>query len=166
MSFMARGALKSKKRFGGGVLEPANFVQFTYKLGGEGKMSSLHEAQIINDFPGIRKSYDHLELALHIVECVGKVSQEGDQNSEFLFNLLGHALKAVETAEEPLTLKMHFYLRFLLQQGVINPEPWMTSFLRTPLAETNSIKNQKSVVEEELHHVEAMVRHYLENAVV
>ena len=31
LSFIARGALKSKKRFGGGVLEPTHFVSFTYK---------------------------------------------------------------------------------------------------------------------------------------
>jgi len=167
MSFMAKGALRSKKRFGGGVLEPSHFVQFTYKqASNEGQLNILQEAHIINDFPGIRKSYDHLELALHVIECVGKVSQEGDQNSEFLFNLLGHTLRAVETAEEPMTLKMHFYLRFLLQQGVVNPEPWMTPFLRTPLSETNSIKEQKVVVEEELHQIEAMVRHYIENAML
>ena len=32
-SFIARAALKSKKRFGGGVLEPSHFVKLTYKPG-------------------------------------------------------------------------------------------------------------------------------------
>jgi DNA repair protein RecO (recombination protein O) len=111
LAFIARGALKSKKRFGGGILEPSHFVSFTYKVANEeGQLNVLQEATLINDFPGLRKDYEHLELALHVLECVGKVSQEGDKNSEFLFNLLGHTLKAIEVSEDVLILKMHFYL--------------------------------------------------------
>lgn len=165
MSFMARGALKSKKRFGGGILEPSHFVQFTYKESAQmGQLHTLNEATLLNDFAGIRKSYDHLELGLHVLECVSKVSQEGDKNSEFLFNLLGHTLKALENASDPGILKMHFYLKFLFQQGVIEPEPWMTPFLRTNLADTNQLVNQKSVVFQEMMSVEHMVKHYIENA--
>ncbi len=164
-SFIARGALRSKKRFGGGILEPTHFVSFIYKLSSsEGRMHVLQEATLINDFPGIRKDYDHLELALHIVECVSKVSQEGDHNSEFLFNLLGHTLKAIETAEEPLVLKMHFYLKFLFQQGVVSAEQWMSPFLKANLSETNQLNNHRQVVDEELSNVELMVRHYLAHA--
>ncbi len=165
LSFIARGALKSKKRFGGGVLEPSHFVAFTYKQAAEeGQLNVLQEATLINDFPGIRKDYDHLELALHVLECVSKVSQEGDKSSEFLFNLLGHTLKAIETAQDPLVLKMHFYLKFLLQQGVVNAEAWMAPFLKTNLADTNQLLSHRQVVDEELYNVEQMVRHYLEHA--
>lgn len=165
LSFIARGALKSKKRFGGGILEPSHFVSFIYKPAtDEGQLNVLQEATLINDFPGIRKDYDHLELALHVLECVSKVSQEGDKNSEFLFNLLGNTLKAIETAQDPLVLKMHFYLKFLLQQGVVNAEPWMAPFLKFNLAETNQLLPYRQTVDEELRNVEAMVRHYMEHA--
>ena len=165
LSFIARGALKSKKRFGGGVLEPSHFVTFTYKEAAEeGQLNVLQEATLINDFAGIRKDYDRLELALHVLECVSKVSQEGDKNSEFLFNLLGHALKALEIAEDVLVLKMQFYLKFLLQQGVVNAEPWMAPFLRVNLSEVNTLLPQRQIVDEELMNVEQMVRHYLEHA--
>lgn len=167
MSFIARGALRSKKRFGGGVLEPTHFVNLIYKEASEaGQLNVLQEATLINDFAGIRKDYDRLELALHAIECVSKVSQEGDRNSEFLFNLLGHTLKAVEATQDPLILKMHFYLKFLLQQGVINAEPWMASFLKINLADTNQLLSQRQVVDEELQNVEKMVKHYLEHAMV
>lgn len=167
LSFIARGALKSKKRFGGGVLEPTHFVTFTYKLAEtEGKLNVLQEASLINDFAGIRTDYDRLALALHILECVSKVSQEGDSSSDFLFNLLGHTLKAMETVQDPLILKMQFYLKLLLQQGVVQAEPWMAPFLKARIAETNQLAPYRQIVDEELVHVEAMIRHYLEHAMI
>ncbi len=165
VSFIARAALKSKKRFGGGILEPTHFVQFTFKQAAEmGQLNVLQEAVLINDFQGLRKSYDHLEFALHILECVSKVSQEGDQHSEFLFNLLGHTLRATESANNVLILKMHFYLKFLLQQGVMTAEPWMTPFLKTNIADTNNLESYKRDVQDNLFNIETMVQHYLENA--
>lgn len=167
LSFIARGALKSKKRFGGGVLEPTHFVSFTYKQSSEeGKMHVLQEATLVNDFVGLRTDYDRLELALHILECVSKVSQEGDKNSEFLFNLLGHTLRALENAQDPLVVKMHFYLKFLLQQGVVDAEPWMAPFLKTNLADSNQLVSYRQVVDDELYNVEQMVRHYIEHAML
>lgn len=167
LAFIARGALKSKKRFGGGVLEPTHFVTFTYKQASEsGQLNVLQEATLMNDFPGLRTDYDRLETALHILECVSKVSQEGDKDSEFLFNLLGHALKSLETASDILVLKMHFYLKFLLQQGVVNAEPWMAPFLKTNLADTEKLLPYRQTVDEELPNVEQMVKHYLAHAML
>lgn len=166
-SFIARAALKSKKRFGGGVLEPSHFVQLTYKEASDvGGLNVLQEATLINEFKNLRRSYDHLEFALHVLECVSKVSQEGDVNSEFLFNLLGHSLKAIEICDDLLVLKMQFYLKFLLQQGVIQPEPWMSPFLKVTMADVNSLTEVRQIVDEELHNIEQMVQHYIENAVI
>lgn len=168
LSFLARGALKSKKRFGGGVLEPSHFVQFTYKqASGEGKMNTLNEATLLNDFKNIRQDYDHLELALHVLECVARVSQEGDKSSEALFNLLGNSLKAIETCQSVLTLKMHFYLKFLLQQGVLTPEPWMGPLLKANITDSNSLVADKLLQKEIQMHLpllESVVRHYLRTA--
>lgn len=167
LAFMARGALRSKKRFGGGVLEPTHFVNFTFKRSADqGQLHVLQEATLVNDFPGLRSDYDRLEMALHVLDCVSKVSQEGDQNSEFLFNLLGHTLKALEAAPDILVLKMHFYLKFLLQQGVVNAEPWMAPFLKTNIADNASLLPHRQIVDEELFNVELMVKHYLANAML
>lgn len=167
LSFLARGALRSKKRFGGGILEPTHFVTLTYKVATQsGQLNVLEEATLLNDFPELRKDYDKLELALHFLECVAKVSQEGDQDSEFLFNLLGNALKAAEATQDVLTLKMHFYLKFLLQQGVVQPEVWMAPFLKTNLRDSATLERFRNIVDEELRNVEVMVRHYLQHAAV
>lgn len=164
-SFIARAALKSKKRFGGGVLDPSHFVSFTYRQAKEdGGLNTLQEASLINDFPGIRTTYEKLELALHIIECVTRVSQEGDIHSEFLFNLTGHALKAVEVCQDPQVLRMHFYLKLLWQQGVMTAEPWMGPFLKTNLSDTNLLLAQKPVVSQYLNQTENNVQNYIRSA--
>lgn len=168
LSFLARGALKSKKRFGGGVLEPSHFVQFIYKqASGEGKINTLNEAILLNDFKKIRQDYDHLEFALLVLECVSRVSQEGDKSSEGLFNLLGNTLKATETAQDVLLLKMHFYLKFLMQQGVLTPEGWMAPLLKTNIMETNTLAADKVLKKDVAFHlsmIESATRQYLQTA--
>lgn len=167
VSFLARGALRSKKRFGGGILEPTHYVMLTYReASGEGHLHLLQEAHLINSFPGIRTSFDQLELALIGLDCIQKVALEGDQSSEHLFNLTGHFLKAVESSKEVSLLKMHFYIKFLLQQGVIEPESWMSDFLRTPLKETEKLAELKPLVEKHLFLLEKQVQYYLKNAAV
>lgn len=144
VSLLARAALKSKKRFGGGVLEPTHFVELGYseKLG-ENRLSTLDEAHLIEGFGDLRKDYDRLELALYIVESVDRVSQENDLQSPDLFNLIGNALKTlakianVEKAYD--RFKLQFCLKLLLQQGVLEPESWMQNYLKIPLTEHASL---------------------------
>lgn len=140
-SFIARSALKSKKRFGGGVLEPTHFVGLTYRESRtEGGLNVLNEAVLIDDFHGLRTNYDKLEIGLFFVNCVYHVSQEGDQDSQFLFNLLGHSMRALIKTSNPLRLKMHFCLKFLYQQGVIALDPWMSPFLKTNLSDSDQLE--------------------------
>ena len=166
MSFMARGALKSKKRFGGGILEPSHFVQLNYHKAAEGKMHTLKEASLVNDFAGLRTKYDNLEFALRMLEVVSRVSLEGDSTSEYLFNLLGHGLKAAETAEDIVPLKAQFYLKFLLQQGVLTPEAWMAPFLKLTLAEHLQLRDQRQAAVDHLHDLETVVDQYIRTASV
>lgn len=164
-SFLARGALKSKKRFGGGILEPTHYLLMTYKMAqGENGLNILQEATLIEEFQGLRSNFDKIELALNLLECVSKVSMEGDQDSEFLFNLLGHSLKAIEKTNDVLITRMHFYLKLLLQQGVVQAEPWMQPFLKTPMNQSELLKPYRQIVDEQLSNVEKMVRHYMANA--
>lgn len=170
LSFIARSALRSKKRFGGGVLEPSHFVQFTYKqskASGASHLNTLNEATLLNDFKGIRKDYDRLELALHILDCIARVSQEGDRNSEALFNLLGHTLKALETVSDVGLLKMLFYLKLLYQQGVLTTESWMMPFLKTNISEVHSLERLGEVqkaVQLHLPQIESATQQYIKTA--
>ena len=168
LSFMARGALKSKRRFSGGILEPSHFVQITYKQGsGENKINTISEATLLNDFKKIRQDYDHLEFALHVLECVSKVSQEGDKNSEGLFNLLGNTLKAIESCKNVPVLKMHFYLKFLFQQGILTAENWMGIFLKTNIADNIQLVDDPVIQKDaalNLYFIEQITNQYLKTA--
>jgi DNA repair protein RecO (recombination protein O) len=168
VSFMARSALKSKKRFGGGVLEPLHFVNFTYRETHDPtQMKTLLEAQLLNDFKEIRTDYSKLELALFMLNCVSHVSLEGDENSDFLFNLTGHSLRAVSEARHFDILKLHFCLKFLYQQGVISIESWMVDFLKTNMSESHLLAESESArgcAKEYLDSIELLVNQYIKTA--
>lgn len=169
-SFLARSALKSRKRFGGGVLEPLHHVKLTYSdRSDKHQLSVLEEAQVLNDFNLLKKNYDLLQFGLFAVECVLKVSQEGDNLSDSLYNLLGHCLKNL--ASEKLSyekhmpiLKIQFFLKLLANQGVLEQERWMPLFVNTPLSDFLKLESQGVEVHKHLSAVEKVVREYICNA--
>ena len=167
-SFMARSALKSKKRFGGGILEPLHYVNLTYKENTDSnKIKTLNEATLIDDFKNIRESYDRLELALFVLNCVSHVSLEGDANSDFLFNLTGNTLRAVGESDDLKLLRLHFCLKLLYQQGVISIEPWMSPFLKYNLSDSKKlvqVENSSRLTQDYLDSIESMVLHYIKTA--
>lgn len=169
-SFIARAALKSKKRFGGGVLEPSHFVKLTYRPSQtESQLNVLNEAQLLDDFKSIRTDYDKLEFALFTLNCVYHVSQEGDFDSHFLFNLLGHTLKNLGEVKNLDRYKLHFCLKLLFQQGVITVDDWMAPFLKINISESYLLDEMPEVsenVETYVHSLESQVLHYIKNATV
>lgn len=169
-SFLAKGALKSKKRFGGGILEPMHYLQLTYKPSKtESGLNYLNEARVIEDFKNIRTDFDRIEFGLQVVNCAYHVSQEGDADSHFLFNLVGHALKFLNQSDKEIlpTFKLHFYLKFLYQQGVISIDSWMSIFLKTNLSDVKLIYTDSTVIDHVqtyLDSIELQVIHYLKSA--
>lgn len=170
MSFMARGALRSKRRFGGGVLEPTHHVKLTYTVSGQSDIHTIKEAQLLQGFDSIRTDYDKLDFALSALNCVAHVSMEGDSNSSTMYNLLGHLLKRLEASLQVMELnllKIQFYLKFLLQQGVLEVEEWMKPFLKVNLQDkdaSSTLSEQNSVVSARLLPLEKTVQQYIKNA--
>ncbi len=124
LQLFGRSALKSKKRFGGGVLEPTHYIQVSYedrrsRLGGEADLHTLREASLIEDFPKLRTEYTRLEVALSLLGIVSRVVRHGDFGSTEIFNLLGNALTAAETSLDLAKLRVHFEVRLLASQGVL-----------------------------------------------
>ncbi len=122
LNLIAKGALKSKKRFGGGVLQPTHFVEASFKQKSdmqEGQLHFLEEAQLLNGFEALREDYDRLSLAFSFLQLIIKVTQENDPESQPIFDLLGNTLKALETTQKPELLKLLFEGKMLLIQGVI-----------------------------------------------
>lgn len=139
LNLIAKGALKSRKRFGGGVLEPTHYIQVSYKQRkGNEHGETLHfleEAQLLEGFSGVRADYDRLETALYFLKLVAKISQEGDPDAKGIFDLLGHALRAAETSQNMARLKLLFEAKLLWQQGVLPPDTPGIEWLHSTLAE-------------------------------
>ncbi len=123
VSFFARSALKSKKRFGGGVLEPTHYVNVLYEDKSNSRadvtLHTLKEAALIQSFDGLRTDYERIEMALGLLQTVSDVIREGDTDAVELFNLLGNTLKAAETSKQLTHLRIHFEVKFLGNQGVL-----------------------------------------------
>jgi len=158
LSFIAPAALKSRKRFGGGVLEPTNYIEVVYRplptsspvshssvsasaTTHSSPLPRLLEAQILKEFPGLRRSYDLIQAGLQLVELVDRVSHDGLPHGTDLFNLLGHGLQCLDQINENtlVLFRLQFLLKFLFQQGVLDQQDWMKSFLQTPLKDHGAL---------------------------
>lgn len=138
LNLFARSALKSKKRFGGGVLEPTHFINVLYeekKTRSDNALFTLKEASLIEDFEGLRTDYGKLEVALHLIQIVHQVSREGDVHADEIFNLLGNGLRAAETSTAPQKLKTHFEVKLLNHHGVLDVQEEEATLLRAPVSE-------------------------------
>lgn len=147
LNMIAKGALKSRKRFGGGILEPTHFVQVTFSrksYGEEDSLAILQEAQLLSGFPGLRQDYERLELAFYFLQIIAKVSQEGDPDAKGIFDLLGNSLKALEASQNIAYLKTHFELKLLLQQGVLPEDLNVGAWLRFAVAEHEQLQCSQS----------------------
>jgi DNA repair protein RecO (recombination protein O) len=144
ISFLARSAMKSKKRFGGGVLEPTHYIHALYedKSGSspaENPLHTLKEASLIEGFDGVRSNYERIEAALYFVRLISDVVKEGEVDSSELFNLLGNTLRAAEKSVHVDRLRTHFEVKLLSNQGVLPHELEEEHLLRTPISEHDSL---------------------------
>jgi DNA repair protein RecO (recombination protein O) len=136
MNFFAKGALKSRKRFGGGILEPTHYIEVTYKRGRDldEPLHTLLEAHLLREFPRLRTNYERLEAALYLLRLVHKLGQQGVVDSPELFNLLGNGLQAAEESHNVENLKLQFELKLLAAQGVLPSSEASSPWLKTSLA--------------------------------
>lgn len=142
--FLARSALKSKKRFGGGTLEAMNYVHLTFEDRKEKvDFVPLSEARLLDGFEGLRSEYDRMQMGLSFVRDVSRLTVHGEENSASIFNLLGNALKKLEKTSELRILKLHFRIKLLFYSGYLpNEEGVFNSFLNEPLQSCEKLKNQ------------------------
>lgn len=122
MNFWAPSALKSQKRFGGGVLNPPHLVSILYKKSRNLRgLDVLEEGWLIQSFPGLQANYKRMELALYFLSLILKVCQKGVVDNSSLFQLLKKALRASEHYLPLEKLKFYFEAKLLEQQGVLPP---------------------------------------------
>lgn len=142
LHFLAKGALKSKKRFGGGILEATHYVDVLYKNVRSSEGDPLHillEAKMIRDFQNLRLDYDRLNMALSLLSLVNKLTRSGSVGAKEIFDLLGHALSACEHAKNLEALKLQFQAKLLYSQGVLEPIAELAPFIRTSLKNCDEV---------------------------
>ena len=95
VSTICKGIRRTKSRFGG-RLEPLSCVDF---LAYEGRtLDTITQAEVLRSFHGVREDLAKLEVAGSMVATVRALAG-GDEADRRLFNLLYHALDALETRE-------------------------------------------------------------------
>lgn len=156
LSLTAKNALLSKKRFGGGVLEPLNFVEFYYTQARSGYLY-IQEAKVLYGFAGLRQDYRRLEFAFHLVKLISQATFEGLQDGSVLFDLLGNSLKSLETAKDMNLLKLHFELKYLFYLGVLELSDDTAEFIAKPV----SLHNQIRLTDDEFSFLQQRANHGL-----
>jgi len=144
MNFIAKGALKSRKRFGGGVLEPTHFIAVEYHPAKSDASAEplyfLQEASVVRDFPKLRENYDRLNVALEMVQIVEKLARPGEVETTKIFDLLGNALGLAETSKDLSRLKLQFQAKLLYLEGILPPDVGFKDLLKFPLAAHDEIE--------------------------
>lgn len=96
VSTIAKGIRRTKSRFGG-RLEPLSCVDFLAYKGRT--LDTITQAEVLRSFHGVREDLARLEAAGSMVATTRALAG-GDEADRRLFNLLYHALDALETREK------------------------------------------------------------------
>ena len=143
LNFFAPSARKSKKRFPGGSLDMANFVEVTYRFKSENNLLHLKDAVLINSFDGIRSSYSKMSIVFFMLKLVKHHSKEGVVDNLHMFNLLGNSLAALEKCEDLTLFKTLFEVKFWNIQGLLPSEGVFNKFLAKPISLYSSLSISK-----------------------
>jgi DNA repair protein RecO (recombination protein O) len=165
MHFIARGGAKSRKRFGGGILEPTHYILAHYRPGhsrdDEAPLHTIEEAELIKGFNGLRDRYERLELALFMLSLTARVAHPGVEDAPELFDLLGNGLYAAETSFHFDLLRLQFEAKLLYLQGVLPASPEYAPLLQPPLKEHAQIQLSKEDFNRIQHEVKVGIERYL-----
>lgn len=141
--FLARGALKSKKRFGGGVLEAMNHVELQYDdRRDKTEFVPLSDARLLDGFEGIRQDYDRLTTGLMLVRDVFQIAVEGSEDNYAIYNLLGNTLKKLESVSDRFILHLHFRIKLLFYAGYLpNEDGLFNPFLAEQIQDCEKLRS-------------------------
>ena len=160
MSFIAKGALKSRRRFCGGVLDPLSYIEIGYRPSRK-SLLSLQEARLLEDFCALRRDYSRLSLALEFARLISSFSPEGAEDSGELFHLLGNGLKEAQNSPALPRLKLFFYVKALFLQGVLPSKPDYNAISSQALREHKSFDIGEKEVKKLLDDLSLSLESYL-----
>ncbi len=115
-SAVAKGARKSRKRFGG-ALQPFTLVEVERRKNAHGGLDALTSATVEEGFPGIRQRLEAIALASHFCELCDLFLPEGDPAPE-VYELLLLLLHRLDQTEPTLKHWLIFLARLLDLTGL------------------------------------------------
>lgn len=117
IQLFARGARRLKNSFRT-LVQPLQLIEIDY-FQRKSSLFSLQEGYIIQAFPYIRNSYDHLEAAFAILSIL-KSELEPEQASPLLFELIYRYFTHFFETKKPLFFSLSFALKLLKHEGKLN----------------------------------------------
>ena len=160
MSFIAKGALKSRRRFPGGLLDPSSYIDALYRPS-KRSLHILQEAFLLEGFSFLRRDYSRLCLALEFLQLACSFSREGVEDSGELFHLLGNGLKEAQDSPSLDCLKLFFYIKTLFLQGVLPSKPDYESILIRTLRDHRNFDISGGAIKRLLEDLSLSLRRYL-----
>lgn len=164
LDFIAKSALKSRRRFGGGILDPFCYIKVLYtppKKGYTSELNFLQEAELISDFPRLRTSWERLELGFYFLKLLEKASHHNTLDSHGLFDLLGNTLKNLETTAELGKLQLHFEIKLLAQNGTLPVEYQSSPLLGLPINDHCHLPSTAQFLKKTGEDTKRLIREYL-----
>ena len=114
LAALARGARRSRRRFGG-VLDYFHRLEVRIRPG-RGDLWHLEEAVLARAHPGVLRNLEAHGCAAHVLEVVRMGTREGAPEPE-LFDLVGAVLDALDRGGDPESLRRVFQIRALAALG-------------------------------------------------
>ncbi|HUC95142.1 MAG TPA: DNA repair protein RecO [Candidatus Saccharimonadales bacterium] len=113
ISLLAKGIRrpKSKKR---GHVEVFNKIKFQ-AISGRG-LDLIIEAEVTEDFSEIRTSLKKISLAYYLMEVIGRITHEGEENAD-VYNLLFDSLQKLKSTKMLKKLRLNFVTELLITMG-------------------------------------------------
>ncbi len=116
LSAIARGARRSRRRFGG-ALEPFCVVRLAFSRG-RGDLATLKEATVVRAFPGVLKSLGGMREGGAALDLVRRITREEDVEPR-LFDAIIELFEALGDRErEPEPTRLTFGVRALSLVGM------------------------------------------------
>lgn len=107
LGVIVKGARKNRNKFGASLEPLAHIRAVVYKKETR-DLQLLTDAELISSYPKIQRDFEKLFLSLSMLELVYFVTRHREQN-ELLFDLLLHALEAIEHATNSIVLLFYYF---------------------------------------------------------
>ena len=153
-----RGAKKSKKRFGGGVLQPPHLIEIEAsppRRPDNSEFYSIKEARLIRDFSELKTSYPSLTLLASIIKLLLKSEDIYKEH----FNLFGFSLVELSKTDSHRRFFSHFVTRYLNIEGALPEEQVLYELGKTPI---NHHQSLGVVSKDQVNREAALASHYLQ----